>query len=206
MPRDKSKSHEKVVAAAFDEFLAYGFKDASMRRIAAACGMSASGLYKHFSDKEEMFVALVEPAYEGLKSELFSKADEGYENLDLKEMDEVWEESGDTVRVIRYVYKHYNAFKLLVCRSQGTRFENYIHELAELEENSTRRYLERLNELGAGVKMIPEKEMHLLVTTNITAIFQTVEHDFSEREAMSYAKHLDVFCENGWRKLLEIDK
>ena len=52
MPRDKTESHEKIVAAAFKEFLDYGFREASMRRIASACGMSASGLYKFFSSKE----------------------------------------------------------------------------------------------------------------------------------------------------------
>ncbi|MER1994290.1 MAG: TetR family transcriptional regulator [Eubacteriales bacterium] len=42
--RDKSSHHEKIIAAAWDEFLTYGFADASMRRIAAAAGMSAAGL------------------------------------------------------------------------------------------------------------------------------------------------------------------
>ena len=49
MPIDKTANHEKIVAAAKKEFLTFGFTDASMRRIAAAAGMSASGLYKHFA-------------------------------------------------------------------------------------------------------------------------------------------------------------
>ena len=51
MPRDKTENHEKIIESAFAEFLEYGFKDVSMRRIAEACGMSASGLYKHFPSK-----------------------------------------------------------------------------------------------------------------------------------------------------------
>ncbi len=70
MSKDKTENHEKIIVAAYEEFLTYGFNDASIRRIADACGMSASGLYKHFPSKEEMFAALVEPAYEGLKQEL----------------------------------------------------------------------------------------------------------------------------------------
>ena len=54
----------------------YGFKDASMRRIANAVGMSAAGLYKHFVSKEEMFSALVEPSYQGLLSLFGSEAGE----------------------------------------------------------------------------------------------------------------------------------
>ena len=59
MARDKSAHHEKIIAAAREEFMTYGFTDASMRRIAAAAGMSVAGLYKHFTSKEEMFAALV---------------------------------------------------------------------------------------------------------------------------------------------------
>ena len=66
MVRDKTGHHEQIIAAARDEFMTYGFADASMRRIASAAGMSAAGLYKHFPSKEEMFAALVEPACQGL--------------------------------------------------------------------------------------------------------------------------------------------
>ena len=68
MARDKELHHGKIIEAAMAEFLEHGFKDASMRRIASAAGMSASGLYKHFASKEEMFSALVEPSYQGLLS------------------------------------------------------------------------------------------------------------------------------------------
>lgn len=59
MPKDKTENHEKIISSARKEFMTYSFKDASMRRIAADAGMSASGLYKHFPSKEDMFAALV---------------------------------------------------------------------------------------------------------------------------------------------------
>mgnify|MGYP000895255214 FL=1 len=52
MPKDKTENHKKIIAAAQKEFIAHGFKNASLRRIASEAGMSASGLYKHFSSKE----------------------------------------------------------------------------------------------------------------------------------------------------------
>ena len=39
MPKDKIENHEKIIAAAKKEFMIYGFKDASMRRIASDSGM-----------------------------------------------------------------------------------------------------------------------------------------------------------------------
>ena len=40
MPRDKTVSHVKIMAAAREEFMEYGFGKASMRRIGERCGMT----------------------------------------------------------------------------------------------------------------------------------------------------------------------
>ncbi len=97
MPRDKSENHEKIIKAAFDEFMTYGFNDASMRRIASECGMSASGLYKHFPSKEDMFAALVEPAYTGLKEIYYCKLTDQFKELKGKKTDDIWEGDEETV-------------------------------------------------------------------------------------------------------------
>ena len=205
MPRDKSESHEKIIAAAYEEFLTYGFVDASMRRIAAACDMSASGLYRHYPSKEEMFAALVEPAYQGLKDAYLSSVETEMGELDEIDIQNLWKENGDTVWAIRFIYEHYNAFKLLVCRSQGTRFENFVHDFAVLEEKVTNEYFQKLRKLGIKVNKIPKKEYHLFLTTNLHAIFLPIEHDMTEKEALSYARHMDAFYLAGWKELLGLN-
>ena len=81
MPRKKSINHEKIVEAAKKEFGRYGFKEASMRNIAAEAGMSASGLYKHFPSKEEMFANLVEPVKEEFEREYRERERREYAEL-----------------------------------------------------------------------------------------------------------------------------
>ncbi|MCR5272536.1 MAG: TetR/AcrR family transcriptional regulator [Lachnospiraceae bacterium] len=202
MPKDKTESHAKIVAAAFEEFLKYGFKDASMRRIAANCGMSASGLYKHFPGKEEMFSALVSPAYDGLIEQYNNLFDEEIDTLSNVDAEDIWADNSETEWIIRYIYEHFDAFKLLVCHSQGTRYENYIHDLAVVETKTTELYFEKMKNLAIPFKKIPAREYHLFVTSAIDAIFRVVEHDFTEEEAIQYAKHLDVFYAAGWRRLM----
>lgn len=206
MPRDKSENHEKIVKAAFKEFMTYGFNDASMRRIASECGMSASGIYKHFPSKEDMFAALVEPAYTGLKEIYYLKRNDQFEALKDKKADSILESDGDTVCAMKFIYDNFNAFKLLICRSQGTRYENFAHELASLEEKSTIEYLRRVKEKGIDINRITKKEIHLIVTANINALFETVVHDFSRKDALLYAKHFDDYCVGGWKKLLGLSE
>ncbi|HNZ98434.1 helix-turn-helix domain-containing protein [Ruminococcus sp.] len=136
MPRDKTESHERIITAAKEEFLTYGFENASMRRIASNSGITVSGLYKHFPNKEEMFAHLVEPMLE--------EFNELYQRKEQEEHDAIEERGAaaaflneDAVYAMEFIYDHFDEFKLLVCRSQGTRYEDYAHKLAEMEEESS---------------------------------------------------------------------
>ncbi len=199
MPIDKTANHEKIIAAAKKEFLTYGFTDASMRHIAEEAGMSASGLYKHFAGKEEMFSALVEPAYQGLLSLFRQEADEQEPFIGTGDLS-VWETNRDAKLAIAFIYDHLDAFRLIICKSQGTKYESFLHDLAVLEEEMTLSFMENLKKQGVTINNFSEKELHLLTTTNVNAVFQTVEHDFNREEAMHYADTLDRFFAKAWKE------
>lgn len=197
MIRDKELHHSNIIEAATAEFLEYGFKDASMRRIATAAGMSASGLYKHFTGKEEMFSALVEPAYQGLLNIIRQEVNDEKTIIGTGDIN-IWENSKDAKLTISYIYDHLDAFRLIVTRSQGTKYETFLHDLAVLEEKTTLSFMNLLKEQGVKLNDFSEKELHLLITVNVNAIFQTVEHDFTREEALHYADTLDRFFSKAW--------
>ena len=201
MVRDKAGHHELIIAAARDEFMTYGFADASMRRIAAAAGMSAAGLYKHFPGKEDMFAALVEPACQGLMA--LYRQEETAERSALQNgtLTEKWENGGEAKLAMTYIYDHLDAFRLLICKSRGTRYESFLHDLAVEEEKTTVTMMDMLKAQGMKINSVREEELHLLVTANVNAVFQAVEHGFSREEAMHYADTLDAFFSSGWQTL-----
>ena len=197
MPRDKSAHHEQIIEAARQEFMTYGFADASMRRIAAASGMSVSGLYKHFAGKEEMFSALVEPACQGLISIYRYEADDQDQFIETVDLSAL--EAGQDARLaIAYIYDHLDAFRLIICKSQGTKYESFLHDLAVLGEETTLSFMDMLKKHGVKINEFCERELHLLVTANVNAVFQAVEHNFTRAEAMHYADTLDRFFSKGW--------
>ena len=67
MPKDKTASLARVLAAAREEFLEYGFEKASMRRVGVRCGLTAAGLYRHCRDKEDLFDQIVSPCVEAVR-------------------------------------------------------------------------------------------------------------------------------------------
>ena len=66
MRRETTGVTESLLQAAKEEFLTYGFHDASMRRISAACGVSTNSIYTRFGDKSGLFTAIVQEAADGL--------------------------------------------------------------------------------------------------------------------------------------------
>ncbi|SFB32087.1 DNA-binding transcriptional regulator, AcrR family [Acetitomaculum ruminis DSM 5522] len=198
MPRDKSENHEKIIEAAFDEFIKYGFEDASMRRIAAASNMSPSGLYKHFPSKEEMFSSLVKPAVDGLMNLYHEIEKEYFDDLfDMGKAD-ISNSKNGVVRTMEYIYDHLQEFELIICKSKGSVYENFKHDIASLEEKVTLQYIEEIKKRGIFVKEFNIKEFHLLVTSYIEALFQTVIHGFSKEEAIHFAKTVSLFYAPAW--------
>ncbi len=199
MLRDKELHHERIISAATAEFLEYGFKDASMRRIASAAGMSVSGLYRHFADKEEMFSALVEPAYEGLM-ELYHREEAAQQQaVSIGDLS-AWESGKDAALLTAYIYDHLDAFRLIVCKSQGTKYESFLHDLAILEEETTLSFIEVMKSQGMKLHDFRRREFHLLTTSNIDAVFQTVQHDFTREEALHYAETIDRCFSKAWKE------
>ena len=199
MPIDKTANHEKIIAAARKEFLTYGFTDASMRHIAEEAGMSASGLYKHFASKEEMFSALVEPACQGLMALFRQEEKEQRESIGAGDLSR-WDTGQDAKLAVAFIYDHLDAFRLIICKSQGTKYERFLHDLAVLEAETALSFMDLLKSRGVKLRDFRMKELHLLTTTNVGAVFQTVEHDLTREEALHYADTLDRFFSKAWKE------
>lgn len=201
-PQDKSASHERIVSAARKEFLEKGFESASIRAIAAAAGMTSAGLYRHFADKEAMFAALAGPALTEFRGlfDVFKARD--YELLDHGELDTMWEDGADLAGFLDLIYRHFDAFKLLVCRSDGTRYERFIHDCVMIEQKETLAYLDEARRRGIPVKDIRPEELHMLLSAYATAIFEVVAHDFTREDAQHYLATLQTFFCPGWRAVL----
>ena len=199
MARDKAGHHERIIAAAWQEFLTYGFADASMRRIASGAGMSAAGLYKHFPSKEDMFSALVEPAFQGLMALYRQEETAEREALEAGIVTEKWQNGGEARLAMTYIYDHLDAFRLLICKAQGTRYESFLHDLAAEEEKTTMVMMDLLKASGGQINEVDRRELHLLVTANVNAVFQAALHDFTREEALHYADTLDRFFSRGWQ-------
>lgn len=202
MPKDKTETHTKILLAAKEEFLEKGFERASMRSIAGRIGMSAAGLYRHFADKEDLFAALVEPAVNACEEWYQAHKEADYELLDQNDLESMWESGADLGLIMEVVYPNFDAFKLLICCSEGTRYATYLHDLVMLEQEETMAFMDAARQRGIPVKDVRPEEIHLLMSAYVTALFEVVVHDFPKEEARHYLETFQTFFYPGWRAVL----
>lgn len=60
MEQEERSVRDRLVDAGIDELNTYGMDDFSVRRIAAACGVSCAAPYRHFQNKDEFIAAVIQ--------------------------------------------------------------------------------------------------------------------------------------------------
>ncbi len=199
MPRDKSASHVRVMAAASEEFLEYGFEKASMRRVGERCGLTAAGLYRHCRDKEDLFDQLVAPAVERISAWMDAHLTK-YLAAVQEEGNLQWQDSWvDMMREI--VYPHMDDYHLQLTCSSGTKYENFLHDLTQTAQEQTLQYLPVLRDKGLAIRAISPMEMHLLFSAYVTALFEPVIHRYTLEESMRCLETVEAFFLPGWKVL-----
>lgn len=204
MPRDKTDSHEKIVKAAMQEFLEKGFEQASMKAVADAVGMTSAALYRHFASKQDMFAALVQPAVDELnvwKERHVTSSFDALKQDDPKMMWDIEDDLNDARVVLDVMYAQPDAFRLLICCSAGTPYENCVHDFTEQCTDEMMCFLQICKERGIPVREIQRDEMHMLVSAYNAALLQPIEHGYDKADAERYLRTMVDFFTPGWRMI-----
>lgn len=204
MPRDKTANHIKIIAAAKEEFMEMGFDKASMRGIAQRCNLTAAGIYRHCKDKEDLFDQLVEPAINRIDNWLKTHIDRYVDAVNQND-NVIWKDSEiDMMRQI--IYPNMEEYHLLIAKSKGTKYENYLHDLTEKSQQRLFDYFPMLREKGYAVWNIAQNELHLLISAYITALFEPVIHNYSQKEALKCLDTIEAFFLPGWKNLMGLQE
>lgn len=196
-------TQKRILEVGKREFLEKGFKDASLRAIVKEAGFTKGAFYGYYNSKEALFDALVAPAADELITQ-FKQAQQAHYELVTEDKAEQSQDLSTSYLnyFINYIYDHFDAFKLVICCSEGTRYANYIHELVELEVDQTENYYQHLRRLGKLKGTVNRDLHHMITSAYFTAVFETVAHDMTREQAIGYVNELAVFFNCGWSGLL----
>lgn len=106
---------------------------------------------------------------------------------------------------VEYMYAHFDAFKLILCRAEGTRYANFLEELVELEVECSEEYYALLRKGGKLSGKMTKQLHHMITSAYFTAVCETIVHDMPKEEAMRYIEELAKFFNSGWKGLLRLE-
>lgn len=203
MRRKDELAIDKILDCAKQEFFEKGFEGSSMRTIAENAGYTTGMLYGRFSDKDALFKAIVKEPAEKLVS-YYSYVQNEFAHFEpekqFSEMHIYVDERVD--EMLNIVYDNFEEFKLIICKSKGSEYENYVDKLIEIETDNTVRFISELNAAGIKVNEVRADLSHMLATAMFNGMFEVVEHDFTKEDARQYIKQLQYFFNAGWDKIL----
>lgn len=203
MNKTENNTLDAILNAAKAEFLEKGFKSASLRNIVKTAGVTTGAFYGYYKSKEELFDAIVGKQYETVMTE-FTQAQEQFAKLPPESQpDSMGKISGDCMeRMTEYIYKNLDEFKLILTCSEGTKYENMIHDMVEIEVSATHKFARNLKKLGYPEYNVDPRLEHMLCSGLFSAYFELVVHDMPYEKAQEYVRSLRAFYTAGWQKIM----
>ena len=195
---------QKILTVARQEFLQKGYKGASLRTISKNAGVTTGALYGYFKNKQELFEALVKEEYDTFHT-LYQDALSRFSQLPAQLQKERM--IGYTTQVIsvmtEYMYEHYDAFKLILCCSEGTKYSRLVYDLAMMDVDATHDFARMNRETGSPVRDVNANLEQMLTFGMFSTYFQLIIQDIPREEAEEYVQQLLIFYSAGWKQLMD---
>ncbi len=182
---------EKILETARNEFIRVGFKDASIRNIAAVAGVSKSNMYTYFKSKDELFSEVVKPTVNRVAyllklmetPENFSKETYGF---------------GYHIEMISYladfIRENRHNLKLLFFKAHGSVYERYVNDMIGKYTALTIKAIPIFGrKMGFENKDVSKFFVHSMVSSNINFIKEILMHELSHADIIRYGRELMTY-------------
>ena len=195
-------THQKILASGLKMFLEKGFERTNLRDLCADAGITTGSFYRHFESKEDIFAYFVQPAVDEIMKD-FADAEplcrEAVERGDIKSLWTIM----DAGRLLDYIYRNFDALKLLLKGSDGTPYSDFLNDVVSKETDISLRALHLAKERGYIPAEIPsEPEMHMVCHAYISSVFEAVLHDLSREDMNKYIHTIVQFFTAGSYQIL----
>lgn len=195
-------THEKIIESGKLNFLNDGYERSNLRKICKDAGVTTGAFYRHFDDKEDLFISLVEPLVKELLGFYNKFEEESFQDIEKNCGQDLAEINIDgSIESALYMFSKKELFNLLIYKSYGTKYENFIELLVEKEDINRQNALQIISKKKNIKVEIPKEAMHLLNHAFINALCEIVIHSQTEEEVKTNTRIVSKFFYDGWKKL-----
>ncbi len=201
MGYDYEQTHQSILINAKKLFLLKGYERTNIREICTQSGVTNGAFYKHFESKDDLFASIVGPCVSQLKQMYLDASEKSIECMEDEKIIETMKVGNEALtQFIYYIYQNIDEFNLLVFKSQGTSYANFIEELVNLSVLESKRLFELAKKRGLIDKVVSERSLHMITHSYFTAVFECIKHEYSIEETLVEANTLIDFFNAGWMK------
>lgn len=196
-------TRQRIIECAKKEFLKRGFIKAQVVEIAKSAKITTGAIYRHFKDKEDLFLSLVREVYDYTMNTL--EYVEAYEpdamSVMLSEAS-VKDSFSETMKYVDYMYSHFEEFQLLLKCSQGSCMEDFIEEITKRYSKKNSDFIEAFYKEKIIDKKPDDLEIHIITKSFITALCECVLQNIPYDNVKSYIWDIVTFHHYGWYGVL----
>lgn len=185
------------------EFLCRGFKEATIEDMIKATGLAEKDFKKCYPTKEAIFDELVSDAADGLMNQFRSSQDAHFDLIPNNRTHESRElAKRNMTAFINYVYDNFDAFKLVICCAEGSKYARYILNLVDLDVSRTEEFYAELRRTGRSEAHVSFQLHHMISRAYFTAVFETVACNMTKDQAELYIDQICRFFSCGWQGIM----
>lgn len=200
----KDDIKDRILKYARKEFLAKGYKNATIRNIADSSGIAAGNIYKYFKSKDELFCAILQPVITALDHFIKSHNEERHLNIDIFEIDEFQLEYINSM--LDLIKQYRLELRLLLFNAEDTSLHNYKDTLVNEQVRIGTEFLRLLKERYPYIKTnVSHLFMRITCTAWVNVFSEIVANDtYSDQEIKQALKEYAVYGTAGWKELTTI--
>ena len=196
---------QKIHAIAVSEFLEKGFRGASLREIVKKAGVTTGAFYGYYKSKEELFSALVKPHADYVMNYFKKVVNDFMSNPKSEWADKTFDYSrAGMAHMYEYAYEHKDAFRLILNASEGTEYENFIHDIVEIEIQMTHVFYREIEAQGYKPYTLNPTLEHMIISGEFSALFELIVHDIPKEEGLRCTNELYDFYQAAWASVLKL--
>ena len=174
-----------------EEFLAYGFEKASLRKICKNAGVTTGAFYSYFNKKEDLFSGLVDPMLQD-----FYKM---YDTVVTRELNDLDCGESSEIEAILFLSTRKDVFKLLFDCAAGTKYEGFKEKfLNTVLAHTFQTFFDSYAKKNVNPALV-----RVIAKMKFEEYMELIYGDYSMDQMKQIVAQVAVFTQAGFAKLIE---
>lgn len=187
---------ELILNISKEEFISKGFEKTSLRDIAKKCHISPTAIYRHFSNKEEIFSEIIKPLFQYFKELTMVIETQDYKFLINNKPSDMWayEQSGNFI--FKFLFGKYKDLVKLIVKERKESFKKFI---IDYEFNASNKYFNEMRKYNYKINEFNQTTFKIVLDSYIEAYLNLLYLDSKELKEVS--EEINNFYTIGFRNL-----